>query len=73
MRRALMTRGLYDDSDCAYLSDTAAKAIANLIMNLARTTDPDTVALGGGVVSDGFLYPRILAALAGLIGAVWSQ
>jgi predicted NBD/HSP70 family sugar kinase len=32
-------------------------------MNLVRTSDPDTVVLGGGVVSDGFLYPRICDAL----------
>jgi predicted NBD/HSP70 family sugar kinase len=51
------------DPLCARLTDTAAKAIANLIMNLVRTSDPDTVVLGGGLVSDGFLYPRICDAL----------
>lgn len=47
------------DALCGILTDNAAKGIANLIMNLARTTDPDTVVLGGGVVADGVLFPRI--------------
>jgi predicted NBD/HSP70 family sugar kinase len=51
------------DPLCAHLADTAARAVAGLIMNLVRTSDPGTVVLGGGVVADGFLYPRILAAL----------
>ena len=53
------------DSDplCGLLTDNAAKGIANLIMNLARTTDPDTVVLGGGVVADGVLFPRIVKYL----------
>jgi predicted NBD/HSP70 family sugar kinase len=53
------------DSLCAHLVDTAARGIANLIMNLVRVSDPDTVVLGGGLVSDGFLLPRIQAALQG--------
>ncbi|MDR0589313.1 MAG: ROK family protein [Spirochaetaceae bacterium] len=51
------------DPLCALLVDTASRAIANLIMNLVRTSDPELVALGGGVVSDRFLLPRIQAAL----------
>ncbi len=47
------------DQLCGILTDNAARGIANLIMNLARTTDPDTVVLGGGVVADGMLFPRI--------------
>lgn len=47
------------DQLCGILTDNAARGIANLIMNLARTTDPDTVVLGGGVVADGVLFPRI--------------
>lgn len=48
------------DPLCARLIENAASALAHLVMNLVRTTDPDTVVLGGGVVSDGVLYPRIL-------------
>jgi predicted NBD/HSP70 family sugar kinase len=51
------------DPLCALLVDTAARGLANLIMNLVRVSDPDTVVLGGGMVSDGFLLPRIEAAL----------
>lgn len=49
------------DSDplCALLTENAAKAIANLIMNLVRFNDPDTIVLGGGVVADGFLFEKI--------------
>ena len=32
-------------------------------MNLVRFNDPDTIVLGGGVVSDGFLYPKVLERL----------
>jgi predicted NBD/HSP70 family sugar kinase len=51
------------DPLCARLTDTAVRGIANLIMNLVRTTDPAMVVLGGGLMSDGFLYPRVLEAL----------
>lgn len=55
---------LYDtDPLCRTLTDNAAAALANLIMNLVRVTDPDTIVLGGGVVSDGFLYPKIMERL----------
>lgn len=51
------------DTLCALLTDHAVAAIANLVMNLIRFSDPDTVVLGGGVMADGFLYPRILKRL----------
>lgn len=55
---------LYDDDPlCRVLTDNAAAAIANLIMNLVRFNDPDTVVLGGGVLADGFLYPKVLEKL----------
>lgn len=51
---------LYEtDALCRRLTDNAAEGIANLIMNLVRFSDPDTVVLGGGVVSDGFLLEKI--------------
>ena len=34
-----------------------------MIMNLVRFSDPDTIVLGGGVMSDGFLYPKVLERL----------
>lgn len=52
---------LYKEGDplCKFLVDNAAEALANLIMNLVRISDPDTVILGGGLVGDGFLLSRI--------------
>jgi predicted NBD/HSP70 family sugar kinase len=54
-----------NDPLCGLLTENAAKALANLIMNLVRATDPDTVVLGGGVVSNGVLFPRIESYLHG--------
>ena len=47
-----------EDALCARLTDMAAAALANLIMNIVRFCDPDCVVLGGGVVADGFLLRR---------------
>lgn len=52
-----------EDPLCRTLTDNAAAAIATLIMNLIRFNDPDTIVLGGGVLSDGFLYQKVLAKL----------
>ena len=56
---------LYEQKDelCIRLVENAAEGIAGLIMNLVRVSDPDTVILGGGIVSGGFLYPKILEKL----------
>lgn len=51
------------DPLCRLLTDNAAESVANLIMNLVRVSDPDTVVLGGGVMSDGFLYRKVLERL----------
>lgn len=47
------------DPLCQLLVDNAALALANLIMNLVRVTDPDTIVLGGGVVADGYMLSCI--------------
>lgn len=44
---------------CQLLINQAAQALANLIMNMVRVSDPDTIVLGGGIVSSGFMLPRI--------------
>lgn len=55
---------LYDtDELCKEVTDNAAKAVANLVMNLVRFCDPDRVVLGGGVVADGFLFEKICSYL----------
>ena len=47
------------DALCARLTEQAATALANLIMNIVRFCDPDCVVLGGGVVADGFLLKKL--------------
>lgn len=55
---------LYDtDALCRLLVDNAAQALANLIMNLVRMCDPETVVLGGGLMSAALLYDKVLARL----------
>lgn len=51
------------DPLCHVLTDNAAQALANLIMNLVRFCDPEAVILGGGVMTDGFLYKKMLERL----------
>ena len=43
--------------------DNAAEALANLIMNMVRVSDPDTVVLGGEMVADGYLLDCIKGKL----------
>lgn len=57
---ALAQRG---DELCKVLVDNAAQAIANLIMNLVRVSDPDTIVLGGGIVSSPEMYDNIMSRL----------
>ncbi len=45
------------------ITEYAAKTLACVIMNLVRTTDPDMVILGGGIVSDGWLLEKVKAYL----------
>lgn len=51
------------DPLCVELVENAAQALANLIMNLVRVSDPDTVVLGGGIVSDGYIHTKVLERL----------
>lgn len=51
------------DPLCKVLAENAAEGIANLIMNLVRVTDPDTVVLGGGVVAEEYMFESILKKL----------
>ncbi|GGG63986.1 ROK family protein [Paenibacillus radicis (ex Gao et al. 2016)] len=45
------------------VSEDAAKALAALIMNLVRVSDPDTIVLGGGVVKNDYFAGRIQSYL----------
>jgi predicted NBD/HSP70 family sugar kinase len=51
------------DPLCVRLVENASEALAGLIMNLVRVSDPDTVVLGGGLVADGYLHTKILEKL----------
>lgn len=51
------------DPMCGVLTENAAAAVSNLIMNLIRFNDPRLIVLGGGVVTDGFLYKKVLDKL----------
>lgn len=51
------------DALCTELVENAAQGVANLMMNMIRETDPDMIVLGGGMLSDGFLYPKIMERL----------
>lgn len=51
------------DPLCVELVENASQALANLIMNLVRVSDPDTVVLGGGIVSDGYIHTKVLEKL----------
>lgn len=45
------------------LVENAVQAIANLIMNMVRVTDPDTIVLGGEIFSDGYIYGKVTRKL----------
>lgn len=51
------------DALCARLKADAAEAAAALIMNLVWVTDPETVVLGGGIVSDKRMFDDIVSRL----------
>lgn len=51
------------DPLCSVLVQNAAEGIANLIMNLVRVTDPDTVVLGGSIVANEYIFEKIQACL----------
>lgn len=51
------------DALCTELVNNASTALAGLIMNLVRVTDPEIVVLGGGVVSDGYMHALTMEKL----------
>lgn len=51
------------DPLCRTLTDNAAQALANLLMNLTRFCDPEKIVLCGGVMTGGFLLEKIRARL----------
>lgn len=51
------------DELCIKLVENAVNAISNLIMTLIHIHRASTVILGGGIVSNGFIYPKIIKKL----------
>ncbi len=51
------------DELCQLLIDNATQVAADLIMNLVRVSDPEAVVLGGGVISNDYIFERILSRL----------
>lgn len=51
------------EETCVKITEYAADTLACIIMNLVRVTDPDTVILGGGVISDGWMVKKVAARL----------
>lgn len=47
------------DEDCLRIREYAADTLAQVIMNLVRVTDPDTVVYGGGVMSDAVFFNMV--------------
>ncbi|AHW60603.1 Sugar kinase of the NBD/HSP70 family, may contain an N-terminal HTH domain [Draconibacterium orientale] len=47
------------DKLCIHLVEQASTALANLIMNLVRVSDPELVVLGGGIVSDNYFFQKV--------------
>ena len=47
------------DQLCCQLVDNAAEALAQLVMNLVRMSDPEAVVMGGSVMSDGYLLEQM--------------
>ncbi|WP_082198495.1 ROK family protein [Bacillus sp. FJAT-26390] len=45
------------------VSEEAARALASLIMNLVRVSDPDTIVLGGGIARNEYFLGRIKSYL----------
>lgn len=51
------------DERAVAITEYAADTLAGVIMNLVRVSDPDTVILGGGVVTGGWMLQKIQSRL----------
>lgn len=69
------------DKTCCGIVDYGAKTLANVIMNLVRFSDPDTIVYGGGILSDEWfmgkvrenLVPEIMSGVTkGLVPSTFS-
>lgn len=53
------------DKLCSVLVDNAAEAIAGLVMDMVRMSDPEKIILGGGIVSDSYMLDKVKANMPG--------
>ena len=53
------------DALCTVLVENAATAIAGLIMDMVRMSDPEKIVLGGGIVSDPYMLDKIRSHMQG--------
>ena len=51
------------DALCEQLVANASEALSQLVMNLVRMSDPDTVVMGGSIMMDGYMLERMQAHL----------
>ena len=61
--REIFELSMQGDELCVQLVENATQSIANLIMNMVRMSDPDTIILGGGILLNGYIYSRVLKKL----------
>jgi predicted NBD/HSP70 family sugar kinase len=61
--REIFELSMKGDKLCVQLVENATQALANLVMNMVRMSDPDMFVLGGGILTDGYIYSRILEKL----------
>ncbi len=56
---------LADEGDevCRLVTDRVIFELKEFVLNLIRVTDPDTIVLGGGLMSDGWLFAKLQEAL----------
>lgn len=57
--KALFDRAFAGEEPCAHIVKYGAKALAAVILNLVRTTDPEAVVYGGGILSDARFLQKV--------------
>lgn len=61
--REIIKLCIQGDELCNVLLDNATKAAADLIMDLVRCYDPNTIVLSGGIISEDYIFEKIIDAI----------
>lgn len=61
--REILEKSRQGDSLCRAVREEAEIVLGQVIENLVRTVDPDTVVLGGGIMQDSFFYEGVKSRL----------